>query len=733
MAGKRKKQKDVEKEKITEAVDKIMNHKEELADELIKKVQLDEKDEDKLIKLLIKSPLTITQISEKFNIAKEDVWPAIDKLRAKGYEIVEEDRLVILKKEAEPGSKIIDLPRITKTEVKILLLSDIGVGFKTWQPDLLATIYKIAEEEGVYFAVVMDISAGISKRGREIRDYVQELSDFDSQVNYIADNWPKAPFNTYILNGPKDLRHMSKKRPQNMAFALGKKRDDLRYLGDLATTINVRDVRIALSHTEDDSSVYTKSYPVQGIIRNSQDAIEKVFGGNSKDNPDIVLLGGLFSLMSLPPRSPISKARRNNINGFSIPGLYPLTSSQKNRKRQSGATTVGCWILTLQFNRDGTLKDIIPDGRDLTAYTKERNYLADVELESDLIEDEKKILELLMEDSRTKGDLSRRVQKAIPYIDELIINLKNKGYEIDYAEAEKKYKLLRKIKTEFKSLDLSPLYFKKAKFGSISDMHLGCVYSRPDLVPMSYKIAEADGGIDKMLVPGDVFEGEGAYRGQVRELTHHGADAQRDFGLEVFPKSTIPSEFITGSSHELAFWLNSGHNIVETFCKMGRAMGKKLYYLATGEHIKNQGFTSINDIGIELIHPTGGIPFGISYRPQKRIEEMMTMISENETVEKIILCGHLHVGFFMLHQGIAGFLVPCLEEKTSYLAGKGYIPWLGMWIVEVWEDKYDNITRIIPRYIAFERRQREKHKSRRGKKIVVAVTEVAVEPEKDKE
>lgn len=706
----KKKKAKSESDKLKEKVIERLNGKEDLAKELIKQVDLTEKDEERFLKKITKSPSTVSDISEEFNIAKEDVWPFIDRLRAKGYEVVEKNRFVFLK-EVEPGQARVQLPLVTKSEIKILFLSDIGIGLKQFQPDLLATAYKLAEEEGVFFAVVMDISAGapIAKKRRE---YIDELLSFDDQLDYIAKYFPKASFKTYLLNGPKDLSHMAKRNLRNMAFSVGNLREDIKYLGDLYNILPVKNASLAVSHTENDASIYTKSYPLQGIIRNYQDAV-KYFFEDSDERPDAVVLGGIYSAIDIPQRLPFSKTRQNNMRAFALPGLYNLTASQRIQKRQSGSTTIGCFILTLQFNRDGSLKDVIPDFRDWTAYTRKRNYLTDIEIPDSFTDDQKKAMNLLFKNPHSQGELSRKLKKASSYIDELIVELK-KYYEIEFFDSEGKYKIKRTLKTKFIPLDLKVLEYKKAKVIEASDFHIGNEHSRADdLIPVIYQIAEIEKA-DMIHCSGDIFDGDGAYPGQEMELVDHGADNQREHGLKIFPKSEILTQFITGSSHELVFYKRGGHNIVETFCKLGRLLGKKLEYIGM-KKISSKGFSKINDIAFQLIHPTGGIPFGLSYRPQKRIEQLVTIIDDAEAPEKILCCGHLHVSIFMMYKGMAGFLVPCTEEETGYLAGKGYIPWLGIWIVEVWQDKLDNITRIITRYVPFEPKEEDKYWYRRKK------------------
>jgi predicted phosphodiesterase len=208
--------------------------------------------------------------------------------------------------------------------------------------------------------------------------------------------------------------------------------------------------------------------------------------------------------------------------------------------------------------------------------------------------------------------------------------------------------------------------------------------------------------VDIIAHSGDVFEGEGAYPGQERELLFHGADEQRNYGLGIWPKSKTVTVLVRGTSHELAFFKKCGHDIVDAFVKMAPLHGLyNLKYL--GDH---KGIVEKNGIKIELVHPKGGIPYGVTYKLQKRIEHLVEIASSSDA--KIMLCGHLHVAATMIYKGMVAFLVPCLEDQTEYLSEKDLIPYIGMWIFEVFCDELDNVTRLVSKYIPFEPKNKEK-------------------------
>ncbi len=56
----------------------------------------------------------------------------------------------------------------------------------------------------------------------------------------------------------------------------------------------------------------------------------------------------------------------------------------------------------------------------------------------------------------------------------------------------------------------------------------------------------------------------------------------------------------------------------------------------------------------------------------------------------------------MLFKGMAGFLVPALEETTEYITALDKIGELGVWVIELAFDDKKNLTKVELEYIPFE-------------------------------
>ena len=58
----------------------------------------------------------------------------------------------------------------------------------------------------------------------------------------------------------------------------------------------------------------------------------------------------------------------------------------------------------------------------------------------------------------------------------------------------------------------------------------------------------------------------------------------------------------------------------------------------------------------------------------------------------------------MLFKGVAGFLVPALEETTDYITALDKMGELGVWVAELAFDDKKNLTKVELEYIPFEPR-----------------------------
>ncbi|KKU86883.1 MAG: hypothetical protein UY15_C0001G0047 [Parcubacteria group bacterium GW2011_GWA2_47_9] len=671
-----------------------------------------EQKSSRLLEILIKGPTNIKNISEDpaINIPKESVFPLIDVLRERGYDIAEEKGKVVLQRQWPEVEY--SLPPLTKrAKIEALFVQGTCLGLKTQQGDLLATVIEIGEQRGVFFGAILgNLVAGLPTKTTR-REYF--LTTVDGQAEYVISHFPKASFNFYLLNGPREMSFS--KKDELVQSLICSERDDIRYMGDEKIVISLgrENSKVALAAIE--TQAYTKSYPVQGIAENMQESVYYVHE-HSKPFRALVI-GGLDSGLLIPRQLPAALNRYNDFDMAAIPTLHRATAHAAN-KRRGASPVLGCLVLGANFSEEGAFSGFTYVFYDLTAYFKEDDYLEEIEIKDSLSEEAKKALLRLKKKPARRGDLSRLIGRAIqtqdseerpaPEDDEgsltvqsAINELKDNGYVIIFDESRKAYCLERGFRSKFKPLDLSQLFQTTVRFVLTSDWHIGHEGERPDLIQKVFQMA-AEHKVDAVVCSGNVFEGSDSYSGQHQDLLYHGADAQRKHLQAILPKSDIPLILIGSPvrEHDRVYWVKAGHDIVDTFTEIACLRGHKVEYLG-GPH----GTFDRKGICFDVQHPKGGLPYGQTYRPQRRIEMLvsgMDLISG----PKATFIGHLHRAAFMLYKGIAGFLVPCLKDapEDEYITALDKLAELGAWIVEFAFDEFKNLTKVELEYVPFEPR-----------------------------
>ncbi|MGC9048617.1 MAG: metallophosphoesterase family protein [Patescibacteria group bacterium] len=677
---------------------------------------------------------TVREVSEHLGIAKINVYYFVSELRERhGYDIVERGDLLVLRREPIPGEPI-KLKGTKRRTLKIGFLAKVGIGLKTFQGTILATAFEYFKKENVNFAVVVDLTGGRPGR-KDGSDFMERLGDFpekeiddkgetdnegkqskkkkkkfrggyyfEDQVKFAVKHLSRLaanlPFKVYVVGGERDMRHKTE-YGQNIIAAICQQVKNFVYAGDIEQVFPIGSDNCRLIVADSgENTPYTKSYTAQGTAENYQSAITPII---EKYRPDVLVLAGSH-VFSYKPRSTKreKKLDDNDIDVIQLPSLYSLPPSKMTKKRRGGSHEIGFVILSLDFNQDGTLKDLEVECSTLTAYQKIGDYFEDNNFPDDLSEDKKKIIAAISDFPRRLGALSRLTNKPKSEVQKIIESLRKR---LAIKEENGYYQLKKPWVKKYQPIPLDRLYVNSHKTVDFSDLHIGNEESRADeILPEIEKIIEREKlKPDAVICTGDIFDGVDNHPGQDQELIDRGADEQVDHGVRIWPRWRIPTYIIRGSSHE-AKLLRVGHDMVEHFVEKLHAKGYG-YIEYIGDRPKNgraksnkanKGVTEIKKIKVMLFHPTGGIPFGLSYRLQQVVERI---VAKNATSgARRIDCGHLHVAYAMVYKGILAKLNSCLEEQTNYEASRMLIPDLGFWITRIHTDNRNNLTRVVLKY-----------------------------------
>lgn len=219
-----------------------------------------------------------------------------------------------------------------------------------------------------------------------------------------------------------------------------------------------------------------------------------------------------------------------------------------------------------------------------------------------------------------------------------------------------------------------PKLLEPTEIGIVSDTHLGSKCQQITHLNRFYDFCY-DRGIKVMLNCGDIIEGNGkVYRGQEYDMFIHGATAQQEYAVKVYPKRRGMVTYIIGGNHDESFYKSDGNEIVR---HISEKRDDILYLGMYGAHLK------LGDIKIYMMHGAGGVAYARSYKLQKIIEQMAPQKKPH-----LLFCGHWHVATHLpMYRNVEGFSLGCFQSQTGYLRRKGLYPTNSGLVVKIHPDE----------------------------------------------
>lgn len=226
------------------------------------------------------------------------------------------------------------------------------------------------------------------------------------------------------------------------------------------------------------------------------------------------------------------------------------------------------------------------------------------------------------------------------------------------------------------------------EFGIVSDTHFGSNYECLDELHTIYEVFKKC-GITEVVHAGDILSGQRMYPGWEMETKAFGSLNQVAHCVKNYPKvKGIKTYFITGS-HDTCYFKQNGTEVGELIAQAR----EDLVYI--GQYA---GTVEINGIKIQLLHPTGGVPYALSYRGQKIVEQIPSGGKPH-----ILVIGHLHICYYFNYRNVHVIGAGCFQSQTPYLLQKGLNPQIGGWTVKIRRAKYkkQSVVAITPSWIPF--------------------------------
>jgi hypothetical protein len=260
---------------------------------------------------------------------------------------------------------------------------------------------------------------------------------------------------------------------------------------------------------------------------------------------------------------------------------------------------------------------------------------------------------------------------------DLIQYFRRQGYEI--IMDEKKVMLSNDIASDGEPID-KPLETTEIVFGVASDLHFGSKMCQITALHEFAHICEKKGA-KYIFVPGDVVAGHNVYPGQQYEVYALSAEEQESSVIRNLPRGDY-EWFMLGGNHDYSF------------IKRGGGHNPLLAIEAQREDVTYVGFDEadipiLKGVDLRMWHPSGGVPYSVSYRMQKAIEQIAyTELAkicrnkkDNPTI-RFLLAGHLHIQVQAMFGSIFGAQCGTFEGQTSYLVRKGLHPLIGGYIIK---------------------------------------------------
>lgn len=259
-------------------------------------------------------------------------------------------------------------------------------------------------------------------------------------------------------------------------------------------------------------------------------------------------------------------------------------------------------------------------------------------------------------------------------LDSIIISCRKKGFEVT---RDGDLVFLSKSTVQATN-SIKQLAYKEIIFGVAGDLHFGSKAVQITALNEFCEICNKK-GVKHILSPGDITAGYGVYPGQLYDLYAISPEEQSSSLLANLPNGF--DWYLMGGNHDHSFISKGGLNIFNII----KRRRSDLHYLG----FDDVDIPILNNTDLKMIHPSGGVPYAISYRLQKSAEQIsyselskIAYGAKDRPSIRFILSGHLHIQMQAMFGSIFGAQTGCFEGQTNYLKRKGLFPAIGGYIIK---------------------------------------------------
>lgn len=293
----------------------------------------------------------------------------------------------------------------------------------------------------------------------------------------------------------------------------------------------------------------------------------------------------------------------------------------------------------------------------------------------------------------TYGDFESKHSIGQTEANRILEELERRGYNVGFREIGANGTRLWYLETEQDKIFSAGSGDGVYKFGLISDTHLGSAEEHLQELNDFYDRLE-ERGIDTVFHAGDISDGWKVYKHHHQQLKPEaiGWENLRSYVVDNYPqRDNINTYYITGN-HDYKLWKRSG-------IYFGQEIDERrddLHWLGAME--ASIVFDEENDIDLELLHPSGGVPYSLGYKAQKLYRER-----DPENRPTLGAIGHLHGRMQANAHGVESFYTGCWQGPTPYVKRKGLPTQIGGWIVTL-EIRDGSVRQLGTDWISYETR-----------------------------
>lgn len=318
-----------------------------------------------------------------------------------------------------------------------------------------------------------------------------------------------------------------------------------------------------------------------------------------------------------------------------------------------------------------------------SGFSSFKRYLREIKKRYGIITNQTKIEEIdkkiirLLDSKRVMKicDLLKMLDCNKQTLDRLINNCRRNGYEINLDNGN----IFLSTTNVREAEKISQISCTEIIFGVISDPHFGSKSCQITAINEFSEIMKKK-GVRHIFCPGDLVAGYDVYPGQVHDIYAISAQEQEETTLLNLPKGF--DWYILGGNHDYSFIKRGGgYNIISVIA----SKRKDVHYVGFDE----ANIPILTNVDVKLFHPSGGVPYSISYRLQKSMEqitmsELQSIVRDvkDKPTVRFVLAGHLHIQMQAMFGSIWGAQCGTFEGQTNYLKRKGLVPCIGGWIVK---------------------------------------------------